>query len=727
MGIIWSKKHRTFHLFNNEISYLIKVTDAGHLMHLYWGKRIYQNDLDYALNSRNYNNYLKESVGLENMHLEQLPQEFPSFGSNDMRLPALMVDFPHGARTTDFKFESFEILDGKPELEGLPSTYSDRDNVKTLIVYLIDKFEGIRVALYYSIFDDYNAIARSVKVINTNDEKVYIERIMSATVDLSNFHGDMIQLSGFWARERFYERTPLRQGVQEIFSRKGSSSHELNPLLVLADQKADEHHGDVYAMNFVYSGNFEGSVEYDSNQIARMSMGINDFDFRWSLLPGDSFQSPEVICVYSDGGLEKMSHTFHGLYANHLIRGKFKKALRPILLNNWEATYFDFDEKKILDLAKEASDLGIELFVLDDGWFGKRDSDNSSLGDWFVDERKLPSGLNSLAKNINDMGMKFGLWFEPEMISPDSDLYRSHPDWCIGIPHRRNYQARSQYILDITRPEVKQHVIDSVSTILDSANIEYVKWDYNRAFTDIYSSNLDRDDQKEFPHRYMLSLYEILEFLTTKYEDVLFESCAGGGARFDAGMLYYTPQIWTSDNTDAIERLRIQYGTSLSYPNASMGCHVSIVPNHQVHRMTPMQTRGVVAMSGNFGYELDLLKLDDKDREMVKEQISLYKGIRKTIQYGTLYRLHNYYDSNDVAWMYVSQDLNQVVVNCVRQKAMVNPPYYALKLRGLDPDATYCDGEGNRYLGSTLMRIGLVVDGLYEDFSSMQWVLEREV
>ncbi|HZJ86821.1 MAG TPA: alpha-galactosidase, partial [Erysipelothrix sp.] len=684
MAIIWDK--RTFHLFNEKISYVIKVTDANHLMHVYFGERVYEDDLDYALNSRNYDKYRRESADNENMNLQYLPQEFASFGSNDPRLPSIRLEFKDGSRTTDFKYHRHQIIKGKPKLEGLPATYGTEDEVETLVITLKDAYEDVFVELSYSIFKDYNVITRHTNIINNTKHKINIERITSATLDLSHVEGDMIQLSGTWAKERFYERTPLRQGIQEIASRKGSSSHDLNPLLIIASKDAHETYGEVLAMNFVYSGNFEGSIEVDAQKMARMSMGINDFDFKWALHPNDTFVSPEVVLVYANDGLEDMTHTFHNLYSNHLIKGKHKHAPRPILLNNWEATYFDFNETKILNLAQEASALGIELFVLDDGWFGKRNNDQTSLGDWFVNKDKLPSGLDNLSKKINDLGMKFGIWFEPEMISPTSELYKKHPEWIIGHHHRRNYQGRSQYILDITRKDVQTYILDSVSNILDSANIEYVKWDYNRFFTDIYSSHLKPEQQKELTHRYILSLYSILDKLTTKYKDVLFESCAGGGGRFDPGMLYYTPQIWTSDNTDAIERLKIQHGTSLAYPNAAMGCHVSSVPNHQVGRITPLKTRGIVAMSGNFGYELNLLELSKEEKEEIKNQIKTYKTIRNTVQYGTLFRLSN---ANDVSWMYVNKDKSQVVVNHIRQKGLVDPSIKTIKLKGLAKDAYY--------------------------------------
>ena len=490
---------------------------------------------------------------------------------------------------------------------------------------------------------------------------------------------------------------------------------------------ANEEYGDVYGFNLVYSGNFLANVEVDMYRNARAQIGINPFDFKWLLESKEEFQAPEVVLVYSSKGLNGMSQIYHNLYRKRLCRGNYRDKVRPILINNWEATYFDFNEVKIKEIAKEASKLGMELFVLDDGWFGNRNDDKSSLGDWFVNEEKLKGGLSKLAKDINNMGLKFGLWFEPEMISPISKLYEKHPNWCIHIPGRTRSQARSQLILDLSRKEVCDYIIESVSKILESANISYVKWDMNRNMTEVGSLELTSERQRETAHRYILGLYRVMEEITSRFPNVLFESCSGGGGRFDPGILYYMPQTWTSDDTDAIERLKIQFGTSMVYPPISMGCHVSAVPNHQANRTTPLETRGVSAMAGNFGYELDITKLSEEEKEELKEQISLYKEIRETVQFGALYRLKSPFNSNEVAWMMISEDKNEVVVSYVRQWALVNESFRNLKLTALDKDSEYeIIGEDIVLSGDELMYIGLNIPELYGDYVSKLWRLKRK-
>ena len=536
----------------------------------------------------------------------------------------------------------------------------------------------------------------------------------------------MIQLSGSWARERHFIRQPLRSGSQSIESRRGASSHAQNPFIALARKDTTEIKGDIYGFSFVYSGNFLANVEVDMFYNSRVQIGINPFDFSWLLKENEEFQSPESVLVYSPNGMTGMSHIYHNLYGKRLARGEHRDKIRPILINNWEATYFDFNETSIKNIAKEASNLGMELFVLDDGWFGKRNNDDCSLGDWFVNEEKIKGGLGKLSKEINDMGLQFGLWFEPEMVCPVSELYEKHPDWCIHIPGRIRSEARMQLILDLSRDDVCDYIIETLSKVLSSASISYVKWDMNRNMTEIGSAKLQPERQRELPHRYMLGLYRIMEELTTAFPHILFESCSGGGGRFDPGMLYYMPQTWTSDNTDAIERLKIQYGTSLVYPNVSMGCHVSAIPNHQVHRMTPLNTRGVVAMSGNFGYELDITKLSDEEKEMIKEQIKNYKEIRETIQFGDYYRLSSPFEDNDVAWMFVSKDKKEVVVSFVRQSALPHPKFESLKLVGLEEDASYeVVGENKVFGGDELMYVGLNVPQLVGDYDAKMWVLRK--
>lgn len=550
--------------------------------------------------------------------------------------------------------------------------------------------------------------------------------MLSANVDFNHSEFDFIQLSGAWARERHIVRTPLRSGGQCVESRRGASSHAQNPFMALVSHEANEDVGDVYGFNLIYSGNFLANVEVDMHNNSRAQIGINPFDFTWNLESKQEFQTPEVVMAYSPNGLTGMSHIYHDLYRERLVRGSYRDKERPILINNWEATYFDFDNEKIKEIAKEASDLGIELFVLDDGWFGERNSDDSSLGDWFVNENKIKCGLNSLVKDINDLGMKFGLWFEPEMISPNSNLYREHPDWCIHIENRTRSLARKQLVLDLSRDEVCDAVIKMITDVLKSAPISYVKWDMNRNITELGSPAWPPKKQKELAHRYMLGLYKILENITSNFPDILFESCSGGGGRFDGGMLYYMPQTWTSDDTDAIERLKIQEGTSLVYPSISMGSHVSAVPNHQVNRITPLSTRGIVAMAGSFGYELDVTKMTDIEKEEVKKQIELYKSIRKVVQFGDLYRLKSPFKSNEVSWMTLSKDKEFAIVSYVKQYSEVNKIPGRLKLKALDENSLYEIIETKEVFGGDeLMYIGLEIGELIGDYVSKMWTLKK--
>ena len=644
-----------------------------------------------------------------------------------MRSPAIQVKLANGTTVTDFRYESHEIYRGKKKLEGLPATYAEKeDEVESLEITLKDEVANLRVILSYTVFENYDSITRSCKVINDSNDEVDILRALSANVDFTHSEFDLIQLSGSWARERHIVRTALRSGGQCIESRRGASSHAQNPFIALVSKDATEDKGEVYGFNLIYSGNFLASVEVDMHSNARTQIGINPFDFTWNLESGQSFQTPEVVMVYSPNGLTGMSHIYHDLYRERLCRGTHRDKERPILINNWEATYFDFNNEKIKEIAKESSKLGIELFVLDDGWFGERNNDDCSLGDWFVNEEKLKGGLNSLATDINKMGMQFGLWFEPEMISPKSKLYEEHPDWCIHIDGRIRSEARKQLILDLSRDEVCEAVIKMITDVLKSAPISYVKWDMNRNMTEIGSTAWPAKKQKEIAHRYMLGLYKILENITSNFPNILFESCSGGGGRFDGGMLYYMPQTWTSDDTDAIERLMIQEGTSLVYPTSSMGSHVSAVPNHQVHRSTPLNTRGVVAMAGSFGYELDVTKMNEEEKEEVKKQVEFYKNIRSTVQFGDLYRLKSSFDSNEAAWMNLSKDGKEVVVSYVKKYAEANVIPRRLKVKALDENSLYEVIEtGEVFGGDELMYIGLEIGELMGDYQAKNWTLRK--
>lgn len=727
MLINYEKSIGTFHLKTSKTSYILKVLESGHVSHLYWGKRIESNNLDYLTREHFLGSFLANTDNIYNFQLEATMQEYPGFGSVDLRSPAIEIQFEDGSTTTDFRYEGYNIIQGKAPLKGLPSTYVESESeAATLEIYLRDKLKNIKLILTYNVFEEFDAITKNVKIINESEEEVNILRALSANVDFAEDDFDFIQLSGSWGRERHIIRRKLRAGSQAVESRRGASSHGQNPFMALARKGTTDLNGEAYGFSLVYSGNFLANAEVDMYCNTRAQIGINPFDFKWLLEKGEEFQTPEAVLVYSPDGLNGMSQIYHNLYGRRLCRGKYRDEVRPVLINNWEATYFDFNETKIKELASEASKLGIELFVLDDGWFGVRNDDTSGLGDWFVNEDKVKGGLGKLATEINEMGLKFGLWFEPEMVSPNSELYKKHPDWCIHVPGRNRSEARNQLILDLSKEEVCDYIIEAVSNVLDSAPISYVKWDMNRNMTEVGSTNLCPKRQRETAHRYMLGLYRILEKITNKFPEILFESCSGGGGRFDPGMLYYMPQTWTSDDTDAIERLKIQFGTSMVYPNASMGCHVSAVPNHQVYRNTPLQTRGIAAMAGNFGYELNLLELTEEEKDEIKEQVVAYKEIREIVQFGDMYRLLSPFEKSEVAWITVSKDKNEAVVGYVRKYAEPNKLYKPLKVTGLDPNAKYsiygCD---KIFGGDELMYIGLVIPELKGDYAAYQWRLKR--
>lgn len=737
MAISFDEKSKRFHLTAGDSSYVMEIVEGGFLAHLYWGKRIRRAtfcrppervDRPFSPNPPGFG---------RDFSLDTLPQEYPAYGRTDFRAPAYQVRLENGSTVTDLRYCGHRISHGKPKLPGLPATYVERDDeAETLEIELTDPVCGLKAVLFYTAFSRLNAFARSVRFVNEGREPLVLLRAMSASVDFRDAGFDWLHLSGTWANERQIVRRPLAPGGQSVESRRGASSHQHNPFIALLRQNTDEDAGEVYGFSLVYSGNFWAGVEVDPYDCARVLIGLNPFDFAWRLDPGESFQTPEAVLVYSDEGLGGMSRTYHWLYRSRLCRGPWRDRERPILVNNWEATYFDFDEDKLVRLAEKAADLGIELFVLDDGWFGQRDDDTRSLGDWYPNPRKLPNGLSGLAGRIAALGLRFGIWVEPEMVSEDSDLYRRHPDWCLHVPGRGRSTGRSQLVLDLSREDVREYVVRAISDLLSSAPIDYVKWDMNRHMTEIGSAALGPERQRETAHRYMLGLYAVLEELTVRFPHVLFESCSGGGGRFDPGMLYYMPQTWTSDNTDAVCRVKIQYGTSLVYPAVAMGAHVSAVPNHQVGRTTPLRTRGDVACSGNLGYELDLTALSDEACAEIRRQTSFYRDIRRLVQFGDLYRLISPFsgDGNEAAWMYVSEDRSESVVFYFRFLARPNPPRPAIRLKGLDPLADYLvreipNGRAEPVFGGDeLMHAGLPVPerALFGDFQSAVWLLFRQ-
>ncbi len=708
-----------FKLDAKNTSYVFGATDDGYLIHANYGKKIEDEDLTYLLRLTENPWTLKTNARDKGTFMDAHAFEYPCHGTGDYREPCLMVMDDEGMTTTDLRYVSHKVYKGKPALEGMPATFANENEAETLEITCVDKHTGLEAVLVYTAFNDLDVITRSVRLKNNGTAPLNVKRVLSACVDFDNDGYDFITLNGSWARERVMERCRLHHGKQGVDSVKGESSHQNNPFVALVSHTADEDNGEAYGFNFVYSGNFFAQAEVTQHKYTRLVMGINHFDFNWLLEAGEEFVAPEVVMVYSSEGIGAMSRTFHDLYRGHLIRGEYKDKRRPILINNWEATYFNFDTEKLIDIAKEASKLGIEMLVMDDGWFGHRDADNSSLGDWFVYEKKIKGGLKYLVDEVNKLGMKFGIWFEPEMISPDSELYKAHPDWAIQVQGRELSMSREQYVLDYSNKEVRDHIYGMMKKILDSANIEYIKWDMNRQLTEVGSTTLPKNRQRELWHRYVLGVYDVMNRLTTDYPHILLENCSGGGARFDPAMLYYSPQIWCSDDTDAIERLKIQHGTSICYPASAMGAHVSDCPNHTVGRSTPFATRGNVAMVGTFGYELDVTRIPQEDRDAIPGQIAQFNKYNPIIRTGDQYRIGNVFEDNMWdAWMFVAKDKSEAVFTFVQVLGRPNYRNRRIKLKGLDPKAMYRNEEnGEIHSGSALMNAGIFME-IHGDFAS---------
>lgn len=730
MGIYYNEKNRIFYLQAKDTSYVMKIFKSGYLIHLFWGKKIRPNDESRILQFKDRPFSPNPDPSDPTFSLDTLPLEYPSYGNSDFRSPAYKIQLENGSTISDARYKRHRIFRGKPKLEGLPATYVEVENeAETLELELFDPVIGLSIFLSYTVYENFNVVTRSVRFVNNGIQSIKILKALSMSVDFRDDNFNSLQLSGAHVRERQIQTQPLVMGIHSIESTRGASSHQQNPFIALIRKDANEYQGEVYGFSFVYSGNFLAQIQVDQFKTTRVLMGINPFDFSWLLKPGEHFHIPEVVMVYSDSGISKMSETYHSLYRTRLCRGKYRDRIRPILINNWEATYFNFNSEKLIDIATVANELGIELFVLDDGWFGKRNSDTCCLGDWYVNIEKIPEGLYTLSKRINELGMLFGLWFEPEMVSPNSELYRKHPDWVIHVLDRTRSESRHQLVLDLSRKEVCDAIIKMVSNILSNVNISYVKWDMNRHMTEIGSAALPPERQRETAHRYMLGLYRILDEITTAFPNILFENSSGGGGRFDPGMLFYMPQTWTSDNTDAVARLFIQYGTSIVYPQITMGAHVSAVPNHQTNRITSLKFRGDVAMSANLGYELDVTKLTDEEKKIIKQQTFIYKIIRPLIQFGEFYRLLSPFKGNETAWMFVSKDKWDVIVYYYRILLEPNPPLSSLRLKGLDSKMDYqlvqkdyaAVSNGVIYGGDELMHVGINVPELKGDFQSVIW------
>lgn len=722
MQIIYDEKSRVFKIDTKNSSYMIGLADQeGFAGHMYYGPRLAGTDLRYCM--RLEENPFVPSVNARDRgsFLDAFPSEFPGNGVGDYRESAVEVRDENGQSGVQFLYKSHRIFSGKPKLAGLPATFGGEDDCMTLELCLEDPVLSLEAKLLYSVFEENDAIARSVRLINHSKSPVVIQKIMSMSLDMDDREYQMLSLHGSWERERHIQKTPVSYGRQSVGSARGESSHQEHPFVALISPGADQERGEVYGFHFVYSGNFLAQVEKSQYDSLRVSVGIHPKDFSWRLEGGESFIAPEVILVYSGQGLGGMTRTYHDLYRNHLIRSPYKDKKRPILINNWEATYFQFDSDKLISIAREAKKDGIEMLVMDDGWFGKRDDDNSSLGDWFVNEKKLKGGLKPLVDEINRIGLKFGIWFEPEMVSPDSGLYRAHPDWAIALPGREPCRVRNQYVLDLTRPEAAEYVYNCVAAVLHSANIEYVKWDMNRALSDAGSAYLDKDRQGELMHRYLLAVYALQERLITEFPELLLENCSSGGARFDPGMLYYSPQIWCSDDTDAIERLGIQEGTALLYPLSTIGAHVADCPNHLIGRVTPFETRGHVALAGTFGYELDITKIPQKDREQIPKQVALYHKYNDLIRNGDYYRIASYADTHQYdCYEVVAKDRSEALITYVQVLCSPNVRSRSVRIPGLDRTKRYCVEEtGQVFGGDALAYAGMLIPPLKGDFQSM--------
>ena len=721
MNITFNEKDRSFKIDTDNTSYIIGIADEeAFIGHVYYGSKIEDEPL-YLMRTGEPPFVPSRNNRDRGSFMDTFPCEYPGNGLGDYREGAIEIVDDGGYSAVGLTYDRYEINDGKPRLTGLPATFeNETSKAKTLIIYASDKVTGLKAELMYSIFEGSDAIVRSVKIINSSDKDIFLTKVMSASLDMDSEDFELLTLHGSWARERQIDQRPIGYGKTSVGSVKGESSHQEHPFMALVEKGASQEIGRVYGFSFVYSGNFLAQAEKSQFDSVRVMMGINPGNFKWQLKPGESFQAPEVVMVYSDEGLGKMSRTYHDLYREHLIRSPYKDRERPILINNWEATYFDFNTDKLLAIAREAKKSGIEMLVMDDGWFGGRKDDNSSLGDWNVNEEKLPGGLKYLVDEVNKIGLKFGIWMEPEMISPDSDLYRAHPDWAIQIPGREGTRSRNQFVLDLSRPEVVEHTWNSIKNVLSSANIEYLKWDMNRQITDIGSFGLNKENMGELSHRFVLAVYELQERLIKEFPDLLLENCSGGGARFDPGMLYFGPQIWCSDDTDAIERLGIQEGTALVYPLSSMGAHVSDCPNHTVGRVTPFETRGHVALAGTFGYELDITKIPEEDRAMIPEQTAMYHKYNKLVRSGDYYRVasyreNGYYDCYGV----VSKDKSEALYTFVQVKGRPNYHSRLIRLSGLDPDKKYRSDESTEvFYGRTLMKAGILIPGLWGDYRS---------
>ena len=710
------KNNNTFHLQGRNISYIMAVDSFGNLIHIHYGRKLH--DKDYDKTNTKYVNWA--AYDENNITLENTQQEYPSYGHTDLRNPAYTVKNVDGNSISQLKYKDYTIKENYiPEIEGMPSLFIGNKSAQTLEITLEDKISGVEVVLSYSVFDDYDVILRNTRIHNISDSTIEIDSAYSANLDIAKGNYDLIYFSGGWGREREFCRSEIQQGAKiDISNARGGSGHTLNPFIMVSEHNADEDKGNVYGFSLIYSGNHSSMIECDQYGNIRVQQGINPFMFKWTLEKGESFVTPQCVMCYSENGIGGLSRELNDVYRTNLCRSKWADKDRPILINNWEATYFDFDEDKLLSIAKRAKEAGVELFVLYDGWFGTRNDDFSGLGDWTVNYDKLPSGIDGLAKKINDIGLKFGLWFEPEMVNPDSDLYRAHPDWAISVPNRISSLSLNQLILDLSRDDVCDYIITAVSDVLKSANIEYVKWDMNRPMTDM--------PYEGYNHKYTLGFYKIMDAITGAFPNILFEGCSGGGGRFDAGVLAYMPQIWTSDNSDAAARLKIQYATSMGYPVSAISAHVTAVPNHQNGRITSLKMRADTAYAGVFGYELDITKMSDTELAEIKKQVETDKKLRTLMRTGDFYRILSPYETNYCSWEMVSKDKKEVFFYSAKIFSVANSHDIRIKLKGLDAEAKYMDTvTGEVYGGDELMYYGVEPKYDMHDFASYTMMLNR--
>jgi len=725
MGIVYLEESKVFQIHTKNTTYMMGVYAGEHLQHLYYGKKLTDTNCSHLFPRKDTPAMMHamKRGGVE--FFGTMPFEYPAFGTGDFRGTAFVVRSDGGYRVCSLSYEGHKITEGKPEIPGMPATFGA--NAQTLEICLRDVVLNLKVVLRYSIFDDSDAILRSTTVVNEGGEKVYLESVMSACLDMPNENYELTTLHGTWARERNMIKRPITPGKFVVDSMAGKTSHENHPFLMVTAPGATQKQGDVYGINLVYSGNFQAMTELDHLDGLRLTIGIHPDGFDWPLNPGERFDTPEAVLVYSADGIGPMTRTFHDLYRNHLIRSPYLYRERPILINNWEATYFDFNEEKLVDIAREAKAAGIEMLVMDDGWFGHRNNDESSLGDWFVNPQKLPGGLKQLVDRINAEGVKFGIWLEPEMVSPDSELYREHSDWAIQVPGREITMGRHQYVLDLTRQEVCDYLFDAVASILNSANIAYVKWDMNRSLADIGSATLSPDCMGQFYHRYVLGLYGLQERLVQAFPDLLLENCTGGGGRFDPGMLYYSPQIWTSDNMDPIQRLLIQEGTALVYPLSTMGAHVCVANNHCNGRVTPLHTRAHVAMAGTFGYELDITKMPQEERAQCAQFNAIHHKYSHINREGNYYRIASFRENGVYdCWQVVGREQEEFLLTYVQVRYEPRPKRVRLHLEGLQADAMYLlSGTDQVYSGDALMKAGYPMDMLWGDNNSVLLHFEK--